>query len=295
MKKPVFTGAATAIVTPFLNDKIDLVAYDRLLEQQLSGGISAIVVSGTTGEASTMTVEEKCELLQHTVQYIHGRCKVIAGVGTNNTAVTVNLAQLAEQYGADALLAVTPYYNKCSQDGLVRHYYAIADATSLPLIVYNVPSRTGVNITPETCQVLSAHPNINGIKEASGNISQVARIRNLCADELYIWSGNDDQITATMALGGKGIISVLSNVYPKAVVKIAQACLNGDFSHSAALQAYYMPLIDALFSDVNPIPVKAALDALHLCSDELRLPLTRLDEKKREKLLLALHSCKEEF
>lgn len=293
MKEPVFTGAATAVVTPFRNGEIDFPAFEHILEQQLEAGIRAIVVCGTTGEASTLTPEERTLLISNAVVCCAGRCKVIAGIGTNNTAQSVRYAKQAEKAGADALLAVTPYYNKASQEGLAVHYFTIVNATSLPLIAYNVPSRTGVNLTAETCARLSRHPRINGVKEASGNLSQVAHIRALCGEDFYIWSGNDDQITATMSLGGKGLISVLSNVRPRTAVRIAECCLNGDFAESSRLQCACLPLVDALFSDVNPIPVKAALEELGLCAQELRLPLTPLSEEKRTILRAALHRCPE--
>ncbi len=293
MKKPVFIGAATAIVTPFSSNDIDFASYDRILSLQLAAGIHGIVVCGTTGEASTMTLEEKQKLFEHTVEFVDHRCVVIAGVGTNNTASSVQMAKTAQQCGVDGLLAVTPYYNKCTQEGLIRHYYTIADSTPLPLITYNVPGRTGVNIKPETCLALSRHPNINGIKEASGSISQIARIAHCCGESFHIWAGNDDQITATMSLGGCGVISVLSNLRPKVVVEIVNACLKGDYTRSAQLQAVNMPLIDGLFSEVNPIPVKAALHSLGLCQDDLRLPLTRMSETARNLLLQALQTCPE--
>lgn len=293
MKEAIFTGAATAIVTPFLENAIDFEAYDAILLRQLRAGIAAIVVCGTTGEASTLTAEERKALISHTVAFCEGRCKVIAGIGTNSTEQSVQLARQAAASGADALLAVTPYYNKASQDGLAAHYFAIADAATLPLIVYNVPSRTGVNLRPETCKRLSLHPNINGVKEAGGNISQVAEILALCGEDFNVWSGNDDQITATMALGGKGVISVLANLCPRITVEIVEACLRQDFPASAALQRRYLPLIQALFSDVNPIPVKAALEDLGLCRSSLRLPLTPLCEEKRTLLRAALLTCPE--
>lgn len=295
MKEAIFTGAATAVVTPFLENGagIDFDAYDAILACQLHAGIAAIVVCGTTGEASTLTPEEREALIVHTVSYCSGRCKVIAGIGTNHTAQSVRLAQQAAASGADALLAVTPYYNKASQEGLAAHYFSIADATELPLIAYNVPSRTGVNLRPETCKLLSTHPKINGVKEASGDLSQVARILSLCGEDLNVWSGNDDQITAVMALGGKGVISVLANIRPRITTEIAEACLRKDFSASAGLQCRYMPLIDALFSDVNPIAVKAALEDLDLCRQTLRLPLTPLSPEKRTLLRAALLTCPE--
>lgn len=293
MKEPVFTGVATALVTPFRAGQLDLDAFDHLIAVQLHAGVAAVVVCGTTGEASTLTEAERNTLISRAAALCAGRCKVIAGVGTNSTASSVRLAQQAEQAGADALLAVTPYYNKASQSGLIVHYTAIADAASLPLIAYNVPSRTGVNLQPETCRVLSLHPRINGVKEAGGSLSQVARIRSLCGDALHVWSGNDDQITAVMALGGKGVISVLSNLRPRLTVEIAEACLRQDYPASARLQCACMPLIDALFSDVNPIPIKAAMEDTGLCSGELRLPLTPLSEEKRTKLRATMLLCAE--
>lgn len=291
MKKPIFTGAATALVTPFADGRIDLAAYDRLLETQRD--VQALVVTGTTGEASTLTDTEKVTLWKHTADRKPVGCKVIAGVGTNCTAASVRLAQAAQDCGVDALLAVTPYYNKCTQQGLIEHYRTIADATELPLLLYNVPSRTGVNLLPETCLALSAHPRINGVKEASGDLRQAAAIRERCGDALHVWSGNDDQTAAIIALGGKGVISVLSNVRPKAVAALTKAALSGDCDTAAALQARYLPLIDALFSEVNPIPVKAALHAMRLCGETLRLPLTPLSEEKRASLRAALLACPE--
>lgn len=293
MKEPLFLGAATAIVTPFFEDQLDLAAFDRILEQQLAAKIDAIVVCGTTGEASTLTKEEKVTLWQHAANYLSGRAKMIAGVGTNDTRTSVALAKLAKDSGADGLLAVTPYYNKCSQEGLARHYTAIADATDLPLITYNVPSRTGVDLKPETCVRLMRHPRINGVKEAGGSITRVAKLRSLCGDSFAIWSGNDDQIAAMMALGASGVISVLSNIRPRAVKALTDACLRGDFKRAAKLQTDYLPLIEALFSDVNPIPVKAALAALGVCREEVRLPLSPISEDLRTRLHAALLTCPE--
>lgn len=289
LNEPVFLGAATALVTPFADDGIDFPALDRLLKQQLSAGIPALVVCGTTGEASTLTYEEKAMLWMHCVHFVDGACKIIAGVGTNTTDASIHLAHTAEKCGVDALLAVTPYYNKCTQQGLAAHYTAIADSTDLPLITYNVPSRTGVNLTPETCAALSKHPKISGVKEASGNLAQIAHI---CAQHgCNLWSGNDDQIVPIMSLGGRGVISVLSNVCPKAVLQMTQACLKGDYQTASALQLQYLPLIDALFCEVNPIPVKAALHALGLCKNILRLPLTPLSEEGQKTLLSAMEQC----
>lgn len=278
LKKPIFTGVATAIVTPFLEGCIDFNAYDALLDRQLAAGVPAIVVTGTTGEASTLSEEEKLALWRHSVGYIHSRCKVIAGVGTNCTATSVALAKQAAACGADALLAVTPYYNKCTQDGLVQHYTAIADATPLPLILYDVPSRTGVHILPETCEKLAEHPRINGIKYAGGNIVTAAETCRRCGADLHLWCGNDDQCVPTMAVGGVGLISVVSNLLPKETVEMCRLCLAGDYPVAAALQRQLLPIIAALFAQPNPIPVKAALEYLGLCRRELRLPLTALSD-----------------
>ena len=290
MKEPVFYGAATAIVTPFCDRSLHLPAFSRLLLRQLQAGIRTIVVTGTTGEASTLTTEEKELLWQLAVDATGGKATVIAGIGTNNTAQSAELARAAERCGVDALLAVTPYYNKATQEGLYRHYVTLAEATSLPLIVYNVPSRTGVELQAETCRRLCLHKNIAGIKEAGGNLTKLAHIRLLCGDDFPIWCGNDDRITAALALGACGAISVLSNVRPEAVKTICDSALAGDFRRSAEAQIAALPLIDALFSEVNPIPVKAALAAEGLCEEELRLPLTPMSSAKRTALAEALHS-----
>lgn len=289
MKEAVFTGTATALITPFTEDGIDFVALDRLLKMQLDAKIPALVVCGTTGECGTLTKEEKAQLWMHCVHFVDGECKIIAGVGSNHTNAAVELAQIAERCTVDALLAVTPYYNKCTQDGLVQHYRKIADSTSLPLITYNVPSRTGVNMSPESCRILSTHPRISGIKEASGNLSQCAHI---CAlPNCYVWCGNDDQIVPMMALGACGVISVLSNLCPKVVSKITDHCLKGEYKKAASLQLQYLPLIDALFSEVNPIGIKAALSSQDLCKNYLRLPLTPLSCEGRKKLFDAMERC----
>lgn len=293
MKEPLFRGAATAIVTPFHDNRLDLAAFDRILEQQLAAKIDAIVVCGTTGEASTLTTEEKATLWRHCAEYLGGRTKMIAGVGTNNTQASVTLAKLARDCGADGLLAVTPYYNKCSQEGLAQHYETLADATDLPLLTYNVPSRTGVDLKPETCVRLMRHANINGIKEAGGSISRVSKLRQLCGNAFCVWSGNDDQTVAMMALGASGVISVLSNIRPRVVKAMTDACLKGEFKTAAKLQADYLPLIEALFSDINPIPVKAALAALGTCREEVRLPLCPIAAEARTRLQAALLTCPE--
>ena len=293
MNEPLFRGAATAVVTPFYENQIDMAAFDRILEMQLAAKIDAIVVCGTSGEASTLTVEEKTALWQHAANYLGGRAKLIAGIGTNNTRTSVALARLAKESGADGLLAVTPYYNKCSQEGLARHYEMIAEATDLPLITYNVPSRTGVDLKPETCARLMRNERINGIKEASGCITRMAKLRSLCGASFAVWSGNDDQIVAMMALGACGVISVLSNIRPRAVKAMTDACLCGDIQTASKLQIDYLPLIEALFSDVNPIPVKAAMAALGICREEVRLPLSPISEEARTRLHAALLTCPE--
>ena len=278
LKEPIFTGVATAIVTPFSDGGIDFNAYDVLLDRQLAAGIPAIVVTGTTGEASTLSAEEKHALWRRSVARSRGRCKVIAGVGSNCTATAVEQAVRAEDCGVDALLAVTPYYNKCTQEGLVQHYTAIADATSLPLILYDVPSRTGVHILPETCSRLAAHPKINGIKYAGGNIVTAAEICRRCGNALHLWCGNDDQCVPTLAVGGIGLISVLSNLLPRETMELCRLYEAGDHPAAAALQRRCLPLISVLFAQPNPIPVKTALEYMGLCRRELRLPLTALSD-----------------
>lgn len=294
MNQAFFRGTATAIVTPFSHNKIDIDAYDALVQTQLDAGVAALVVTGTTGEASTLTRSEKTALWQHSAGLLCGRIPLIVGVGTNDTATSVELAKLAQDCGANALLAVTPYYNKCTQDGLIRHYEGLADATPLPLIAYNVPSRTGLELLPETFAKIATHPNICGIKDAQGSIAQTAKLLALCGETSGVWCGNDDQVVASMALGAEGVISVLSNVRPHAVVKMTAHCLRGDFASAREIQLRFLPLIRSLFSEVNPIPVKAALAAIGLCRDELRLPLTPMSAAARTRLLDALEACPDE-
>ena len=289
MKEPLFLGTATALVTPFDREGIDFRSLDLLLKKQLDAKIPALVICGTTGEGSTLSNEEKAQLWMHCVHYVDGACKIIAGIGSNNTQTSADLALTAERCGVDGLLAVTPYYNKCTQEGLVEHYLTIAATTSLPLITYNVPSRTGMSMSAESCRALSTHPRINGIKDAGGNISQTA---HLCAiPNSFLWSGNDDQIIPIMALGGCGVISVLSNLCPEAVNTMTTLCLSGQFKKAAALQLQYLPLIDALFYEVNPIPIKAALASQGLCKDILRLPLTPLSKEGKKRLCSAMERC----
>ena len=291
MKNPVFTGAGVAIITPMYEDgSINFDELGRIIEDQIAHHTDAIIICGTTGECSTMTDEEQLAAIKYTVDVVNHRVPVIAGAGSNDTDHGCALAAKSAECGADALLMVTPYYNKTTQAGLVAHFTAMAEAGGIPVIMYNVPSRTGLNIAPETALELSKHPLINGIKEASGNISQVAKIAQLCGDELNIYSGNDDQIVPILAMGGEGCISVLSNVLPKEAVRLCELFFSGDVRGAAALQCRLLPVIDALFSEVNPIPVKAALAKMGYGTDTLRLPLTPMEEGSRAVLLNALEA-----
>ena len=284
MKQPVFEGVATALVTPFKNGTVDYTMLEQLLDFQLAAGVDAIVVCGTTGEASTMSPQEQLGTIAHAIKYTAGRCKIIAGTGSNNTAHCLEMSRVADSMGAGALLLVTPYYNKCTQAGLVRHYTTVADTVRCPVIVYNVPSRTGVEISVDTLAELSRHPNINGVKEAGGNTAKVARTIERCGDDLFVWSGNDDQTVPLMALGAKGVISVLSNVRPKQTLEMTRACQEGRYADAGKLQCRLMPLIDALFCEVNPIPVKQALKLIGFDAGEPRLPLTPLSASHEELL-----------
>ena len=285
MKKTIFTGAGVAIVTPMNPDlSINWELLGTLIDDQIAHGTDAIVIAGTTGEASTMTDEEHVQSIRFAVERTAGRVPVVAGAGSNHTDYALWLSREAKQAGADALLHVTPYYNKTSQAGLVRHFMTLADATDLPVILYNVPSRTGVNIQPKTYQELCKHPNITATKEASGNLSQIAMIRSLCGDELDIYSGNDDQIVPILSLGGKGVISVLSNVAPRQTHDICQLYFDGKVRESADLQIKLLPLINALFCDVNPIPVKEAVCMMGWDAGMCRLPLVELDPEHKELL-----------
>lgn len=285
MKNTVFTGVATAIVTPMNKNGVDYESFGRLIEWQIAEGINALVIAGTTGEGSTLSDAEHKEVLKFAVDKIAGRVPVIAGTGSNDTSYAIELTKFACEVGCDAMLVVTPYYNKATQKGLIQSFTAIADASTKPIILYNVPSRTGCNIAPETCVQLAKHPNIVGIKEASGNISQIAKIASLVGDEMDIYSGNDDQIVPIMSLGGKGVISVLSNLAPKDTVEICDSFFRGDTAKSAKLQLEYLDLIDALFCEVNPIPAKAAVSAMGYGENYLRLPLTPMEEAHEKELL----------
>lgn len=274
MREPVFSGACTAIVTPF--DESGAVNYDAfgaLIEEQIAGGVDAICVCGTTGESATMSIREHISVVEYCVKKVDHRVKVVAGAGSNDTSAAVYLSRHAQDSGADALLHVTPYYNKATQLGLIKHYEYIAERTELPIILYNVPSRTGVSFTAETYRTLSENPKINGVKEASGNFSLLAHTRYLCDDDFYIWSGNDDQVVPMMSLGAKGVISVAANIVPQVMVQMSHLCLENDFEAASKLQIEYMDLIDALFVDVNPIPIKTALNLMGKNAGGLRLPL----------------------
>ena len=285
MRTPVFTGSCPALVTPFNEyGAIDYDAFGRQIDYQINSGVDAVCVCGTTGESATMSIREHIAAVEFCVKRVDHRVKVIAGAGSNDTSAAVYLSQHAQDSGADALLHVTPYYNKCSQEGLIRHYEYIADRTDLPIILYNVPSRTGVSFTAETYRVLSQNPKINGVKEASGNFSLVAHTRYLCGEDFYIWSGNDDQVVPMMALGAKGVISVVANVAPKLMVDISHLCLEGKFQEAFQLQLQHTELMDALFVEVNPIPVKAALNLMGRDVGGLRLPLCDISPANLEVL-----------
>ena len=285
MRNPLFTGVCTALVTPFLEDKVNYPMLDMLLRRQLDAGITSVVVAGTTGEAPTLSDEEKQELIHRAKKYVGDACTVIAGTGSNCTEHAVYLSQAAEEAGADALLVVSPYYNKATPDGLIAHYMAIAHSVRIPIVLYNVPSRTGVDIPVSVYRRLSAIPNIAGVKEASTDITKITRILAECPGDFSVWSGNDDLITPTMALGAKGVVSVLSNLCPVETQAMAQAALDGDFDTAAALQIQLLPLIDLLFCQVNPIPIKEAMGLIGYDCGGCRLPLTELTTENRRKLV----------
>ncbi len=284
MKKIIFKGCGTAIITPFMEDGVNFEEFKKMLEFQIENGADAIIVCGTTGEASTMTLDERKETIKFAVKIANGRVPIIAGTGANCTKNAIEMTKYAESVGVDGALVVTPYYNKTTQAGLIEHYKVIAESTKLPIILYSVPSRTGVNILPETCKELSKIENIVAIKEASGNLSQIAEIANLCGEELNIYSGNDDQITAILAVGGVGVISVLSNIAPKYTHDIVNNFLNGNVKDAMDLQIRAIPLIRALFCEVNPIPVKAAMNMLGYNAGKPRLPLIEMSKNGKDKL-----------
>lgn len=285
MKQPVFTGSCTALITPFAADHaVDYPALAGLLDFQLENGTDALVVCGTTGEAATMSYEERLRTIEAVVRHVDGRIPVIAGSGSNNTESAIALSRDAVLAGADALLVVTPFYNKATPKGLVRHYTAIADAAEKPVILYNVPSRTGVKCTAEVYAALAEHPNIVGVKEAGGDLALVQKTRELCPEDFSIWSGNDDETAPMMLFGGKGVISVAANVMPREMHELASACLSGDFVNAGKMQLSLRKLCEALFWEVNPIPVKTALAMMGRCQEVFRSPMCEMEPENREKL-----------
>lgn len=292
MKNTIFTGAGVAIVTPMNADgSINFDVLGENIEYQIANGTDAIIICGTTGESSTMTDEEHVECIRYCIEKVNKRVPVIAGTGSNDTKYAIDLSKQAEALGADALLVVTPYYNKTSQRGLIAHFTAIADSVNIPIILYNVPSRTGVNIALDTYVTLSKHKNIVAVKEASGNISAIAKIIEKCGNDLDVYSGNDDQIVPIMALGGKGVISVLSNVAPKETHEIAQYCLDNNIAKAAEMQIKYLDLANNLFIDVNPIPVKEAMNLMGMNAGECRLPLVKMEQSKIDTLRASLKNA----
>lgn len=274
MKAPIFTGSGVAIVTPMHTDgSVNYESLGKIIEYQIAGGTDAIIACGTTGEAATLSEKEHCAVLEFVSKKVDGRVPVIAGAGSNDTATAISISKAAKTYGADAILSVTPYYNKTSQTGLIRHFTTIADSVDLPMILYNVPSRTGCNIKPETYAELSKHENIVATKEANGDVSSVSKTRSLCGDNLDIYSGNDDQTVPFMSLGALGVISVFANLCPREMHEICQLCLDNDFKEAAKRNFYYIELMDMMFSDVNPIPVKTAMNLMGFDCGECRLPL----------------------
>lgn len=288
MKKPLFTGACTALVTPFLEGRINYPMMDQLLKRQIDAGIKAVVIAGTTGESPTLSDEEKLTLVRRCKDYVENRCLIIAGTGSNNTAHSVALSVAAEEAGADALLVVSPYYNKATPQGIYLHYLSICNAVSIPVIVYNVPGRTGLDIPVSVYSQLASISNIAGVKEGSPDITKIIRIRNACGPDFAVWSGNDDQIVPAMAVGGSGVISVLSNLYPLQTQAMCDAALSGDFKTASNIQCQFLPLIDSLFSEVNPIPVKAAMNELGYDCGGCRLPLCPMQPDKLKALIECL-------
>ncbi|MBR5021940.1 MAG: 4-hydroxy-tetrahydrodipicolinate synthase [Oscillospiraceae bacterium] len=284
MGKPIFTGACTALVTPFLGGKVNYPMMEQLLRRQVDAGISAVVISGTTGESPTLSDTEKITLFHRCKDYVGDSCAIIAGTGTNSTEHAIELSIAAEEAGVDALLMVTPYYNKATPDGLVAHYLSIAHRVNLPIILYNVPTRTGVDIPVSVYQRLSRIPNIVGVKEASSDITKILRIREACGQNFTIWSGNDDQIVPAIACGASGVISVLSNIYPEETQEMCAAALNGDYKTSGELQRELLTLVDLLFCEVNPIPVKAAMKCIGYDCGECRLPLCQLTKEHQKQI-----------
>ena len=292
IRKTIFKGCATAIVTPFSDGKIDFDAFGRLIDRQIDRGVSALVVCGTTGEASTMSISEHLGCVEFALDRVNKRIPVIAGSGNNCTKKAIELSRAASALGCDGLLVVTPYYNKATDEGLIRHYTEIADASEKPILLYNVPSRTGVNIQPYTYLELSKHDNIIAFKEANGNIADITKTMSLVGDDLTLYSGDDDQIVPLLSVGGKGVISVLSNIFPSEVHRLCHSFFEGNLKESLEIQFKYLDLINALFCEVNPIPVKTALGYLGICSDRMRMPLVEMEDANREKLIKALDAVR---
>ena len=284
MKKPLFMGVCTALVTPFLNETVNYPLMELLIQRQIDAGIGAVVVAGTTGESPTLRDSEKITLFKKCKDYASDQCLIIAGTGSNDTSHSIELSIAAEETGADALLVVSPYYNKTTPDGIIMHYLAICQAVSIPVIIYNVPGRTGLDIPIFVYQQLARIPNIAGVKEASTDITKIAKIRNACGPDFSIWSGNDDQIVPTISMGGQGVISVLSNVLPKETAAMCDAAFHGDYITASELQCQLFPLIQALFCEVNPIPVKAAMKEIGFDCGKCRLPLCDMTENNLLKL-----------
>lgn len=284
-KKTLFKGAATALITPLNENGIDFEMFGKTIDWQIEQGINALVICGTTGEGSTLSDEEHCAALEFAIKRAAGRTVMIAGTGSNDTAYAIELTKHACEIGYDGMLLVTPYYNKATQKGLIASFTAIADASTKPCLLYNVPSRTGVNIEPATYAALAEHPMICGIKEANGNISKIVETMALCGDKLDLYSGNDDQVIPLMSVGGKGVISVLSNIMPKETVEMCDKFFKGDIEGARDMQLKYLPLINSLFSEVNPIPVKAAMAAMGYCEDYVRLPLTPMEDDHKAVML----------
>ena len=284
MKKPVFTGVCTALVTPFLNNQVNYPLVEQMLIRQIEAGVRAVVLSGTTGESPTLLDAEKIALFRRAKEFAGDSLYIIAGTGTNSTTDALELSIKAQNAGADALLVVTPYYNKGNPDGLSKHYLAIANSVSIPVIIYNVPSRTGIDVPVSVYEKLSKHPNIAGVKEASSDINKIAKIRIACGDDFTIWTGNDEQTVPVIAMGGKGVISVVSNIYPEETVAMADAALDGNFDSASALQCQLQPYIDLLFKEVNPIPVKYAMKHAGFDCGNCRLPLGNLSKDVKDKI-----------
>jgi len=284
MRAPVFTGSAVAVVTPYRNDAVDFEKLGELVEFHINNKTDAIVICGTSGEASTQTIPEHLETVAYCIKKAAGRIKVIAGTGSNDTRHALELSQEAEKLGADAVLVVTPYYNKATQKGLIRHYTYIADNINIPIILYNVPSRTGMTISVDTYKELAKHPNINGVKEASGDLSLIAKIRAACPDDFYVWSGNDDQVLPILSLGGKGVISVAANILPQEMHKMCELWFEGKVQESMKMQLDYLEFINAMFIEVNPIPVKVAMNMCGFDVGDLRMPLCEMSDENAAKL-----------